>query len=418
MGGRVLSAPFGRGSVELGAQWLVGAESNPVTALATRYGVPRAKFLSAMQRGYAGDDVAEAQATAANATATPLIEQILNTTGSIDSNDSVDQVINSFSGGGGEEATSSRLSLTSPFLSQTVAGAPLDNLAAIYYNQTNNTLTGAAALSLGSLRLIPFNLAADINSTAPSTVKLNAPVTSISLDTFNATVQTRNGAKYSAQYVICTVPLGVLQEGAVQFRPALPNVTLEAIYRLGVGTVNPVHLIFNTPFWDATAETLSLSTSAQGGWVDFLSLLTFTGEAMLVALPGSVASAAIEQQTDAQVLQDVMAALRKKYGNAVPSSPVTYMVTRWGLNPFARGTHSYYAVGSAPADRSTLAEPVGGTLLFAGEAANSVFPASLHGAYLSGQAQADRIIAAMEFPDEGSAGVCMAQCYGATDVNL
>ncbi|MFT4925094.1 MAG: monoamine oxidase [Phenylobacterium sp.] len=41
-----------------------------------------------------------------------------------------------------------------------------------------------------------------------------------------------------------------------------------------------------------------------------------------------------------------------------------------------------------------LAEPVAGKVLFAGEATHAAYPSTVHGAYLSGEREADRIIAA------------------------
>jgi monoamine oxidase len=138
---------------------------------------------------------------------------------------------------------------------------------------------------------------------------------------------------------------------------------------------------------------------------------------MLVALPSGGMAAAVETMTDAEVVASALAALRGVYGAAVPARPSAFLVTRWGMNPYARGTHSYYAVGSSPADRATLLEPVGGSLLFAGEAASVLHPSTLHGAYQSGEGQAERILAAMEFPQEGD-DTCSAECYAMRDVEV
>jgi hypothetical protein len=79
--------------------------------------------------------------------------------------------------------------------------------------------------------------------------------------------------------------------------------------------------------------------------------------------------------------------------------------------------HGCRAVGSTPADRATLAEPVGGSLLFAGEAVHVRSPSSLHGAYQSGVGQAGRVLAAMRFPAQDNA-TCAAGCYGSADVEV
>jgi monoamine oxidase len=57
----------------------------------------------------------------------------------------------------------------------------------------------------------------------------------------------------------------------------------------------------------------------------------------------------------------------------------------------AYGSYSYIPVGVSPADRQTLAQPVGRRLFFAGEATSGEYPATVHGAYLSGVREAKRI---------------------------
>ena len=72
--------------------------------------------------------------------------------------------------------------------------------------------------------------------------------------------------------------------------------------------------------------------------------------------------------------------------------PTGALVTRWAADPYARGSYSFLAVGSSPADLRALAEPVGERLLFAGEATHEEFFATVHGAYMSGIREAERIL--------------------------
>jgi polyamine oxidase len=74
--------------------------------------------------------------------------------------------------------------------------------------------------------------------------------------------------------------------------------------------------------------------------------------------------------------------------------PLGARVTRWGSDPFARGSYGFLARGARPADRTALAAPVGARLYFAGEAASTDYPATVHGAHLSGQAAAAEIAGA------------------------
>src|SRR5262245_1594691 len=72
--------------------------------------------------------------------------------------------------------------------------------------------------------------------------------------------------------------------------------------------------------------------------------------------------------------------------------PIGALVTRWAADPYARGSYSFLAVGSSPADLRALAEPVSDRLLFAGEATHQGCFATVHGAYMTGVREAQRIL--------------------------
>ncbi len=69
-------------------------------------------------------------------------------------------------------------------------------------------------------------------------------------------------------------------------------------------------------------------------------------------------------------------------------------MTKWGADQYARGSYSFIAVGSSPDDMHALGEPVGDRLMFAGEATNPPeWFGTVHGAYMSGLREADRVLA-------------------------
>jgi monoamine oxidase len=65
----------------------------------------------------------------------------------------------------------------------------------------------------------------------------------------------------------------------------------------------------------------------------------------------------------------------------------------WKADPFARGSYSYALPGKAGC-RQVLAEPVDGRLFFAGEACSRADFSTAHGAYRTGVAAAEAVIAA------------------------
>ncbi len=61
------------------------------------------------------------------------------------------------------------------------------------------------------------------------------------------------------------------------------------------------------------------------------------------------------------------------------------MCSAWAADPLARGSYSSVGLGgTGGAAYDVLARPVGGRLFFAGEATTRRYPATMHGALLSG----------------------------------
>uniref|UniRef100_A0A3B5L2A3 Amine oxidase domain-containing protein n=1 Tax=Xiphophorus couchianus TaxID=32473 RepID=A0A3B5L2A3_9TELE len=80
----------------------------------------------------------------------------------------------------------------------------------------------------------------------------------------------------------------------------------------------------------------------------------------------------------------------------LPWQPKETVVTRWRADPWARGSYSYVAAGSSGNDYDLMAQPITPgppvpRLFFAGEHTIRNYPATVHGALLSGLREAGRI---------------------------
>ena len=85
-----------------------------------------------------------------------------------------------------------------------------------------------------------------------------------------------------------------------------------------------------------------------------------------------------------------MGEVRRLFGPSAPT-PVAWQRTRWGLDPWARGSYSHPRPGGGASSRAALAEPVGERLFFAGEA-TSDYVGTVHGAWLSGLRAAEEAL--------------------------
>ncbi len=104
-----------------------------------------------------------------------------------------------------------------------------------------------------------------------------------------------------------------------------------------------------------------------------------------------------DTMSDAELIEGATTALRGLVGGSIPE-PVAAATTRWRADAYAQGSYSFVAVGSSPADMDTLAEPIEGRVLFAGEATDSDWYATVDGALRSGLREARRVVPDVTLP--------------------
>ncbi|XP_028788986.1 LOW QUALITY PROTEIN: protein FLOWERING LOCUS D [Neltuma alba] len=199
---------------------------------------------------------------------------------------------------------------------------------------------------------------------------------------------------FEGDMALCTVPLGVLKKGSIKFIPELPQRKLDGIKRLGFGLLNKVAMLFPHVFWETDLDTFGRlfdDPSRRGEFFLFYSYATVAGGPLLIALVAGEAAHKFESMPPTDAVTRVLQILKGIYepkGINVPE-PIQTVCTRWGSDPFCFGSYSNVAVGASGDDYDILAESVGdGRLFFAGEATTRRYPATMHGAFLSGLREA------------------------------
>jgi len=229
-----------------------------------------------------------------------------------------------------------------------------------------------------------------------------------------------------ADYCVCTVPLGVLQQRRIRFEPNLPQLKWNAVDSIGMGTLNKVVLRFPHCFWGDELESLGvLHENGASHHKVFYDGTDETNNPILYCFLGGDASYRVDPppppvatttnqksnnndnnkatngggdgMTDDAIVNEIMDTLRTVFGGGrgdddevVVPDPLDYKVTRWNTDPFAFGSYSYTKVGCTEEAYDELIRPVG-NLLFAGEATSKTSHATVHGAWLSGEREAKRL---------------------------
>ena len=213
-------------------------------------------------------------------------------------------------------------------------------------------------------------------------VRLSHRVQHLEYGDDGVTITTDQGT-FDADYAVITLPLGVLKKGVVTFNPALPTDKQDAIITMGMGLLNKVFFRFPSVFWDEQVEGLGWISAEKGRWNAWLNMHAYTSLPILLGFNAAHFGRKLESWSDEVIIADGLEVLRTIYGPNIPY-PDAWQITRWASDPFAYGSYSFNAVGANATTRETLAQPVNGRLFFAGEATSVDYPATIHGAYLSG----------------------------------
>ena len=302
---------------------------------------------------------------------------------------------------------------------------PLNNLSLKHWDQDDDfEFIGSHTTVKNGYSCVPIALTDGLDirvNTAVTKIKYferGVEVTAENLKTNNSSVV------YKADLVLCTLTLGVLkvaisplsdnQENAVKFDPPLPDWKQQAIQRLGFGNLNKVVLCFDRIFWDPNTNLFGHVGSTTASRGELFLFWSISQSPVLLALVAGQSAAIMENVSDDVIVGRCIAVLKGIFGNTAVPQPKETVVTRWRADCWARGSYSFVSVGSSGSDYDLLAAPVTPhvevkietnneketqekdykempRLFFAGEHTIRNYPATVHGALLSGVREAGRI---------------------------
>lgn len=213
-----------------------------------------------------------------------------------------------------------------------------------------------------------------------------------------------DGSSFSADHIICTLPLGVLKNFAhVLFTPNLPENKKKAIKNLGFG--NPVKIYFEyeknvkwfknniRPLWQDTDRVPPLKWIRQ---VVEISKLPSSSRVIEIQIGGGFYEE-IEKLPDIEILKEVTNLMRCCFRNIHIPFPSGMLRSNWSSCACFLGGRPYFGLGSNMSDIRALAAPLKTetnepVLLFAGDATIEHGFGTINGARLSGIREAERII--------------------------
>jgi monoamine oxidase len=401
VGGRVVTDRRYGLATDLGASWIHGIDDSPVAAAAAAFGMPMVEFTVGGYQpdgrpiAYYGPDAERLSDAAAQRFADDVhtvdesLRAVIATSAPDDSYRDVTEAAIGLQNW--DEARAQRVREYLEHRSEEQYGAWIEDLAA--HGLDDDSIDGDEVVFPDGYDRLASHLAAGLN------VRLTHVVERIDWSTGGATVTTDFGT-VTADRIVVTVPVGVLQSDDFTIDPPLPQPVAGALRRLRMNAFEKIFLRFPTKFWDDDAYVIRQQGPESRWWHSWYDLTALHGTPTLLTFAAGPAAEETRDWPEEEIVESVLSQLRRLYGDRVPK-PSHVHITDWQDDPFAHGSYAYMTVGSTTDDHDVLATPVGGVLHLAGEATWTEDPATVTAAMCSGHRAAQNILG-REIPIAGA----------------
>lgn len=233
-------------------------------------------------------------------------------------------------------------------------------------------------------------------------IEYNKQVTSVEYTTSAIQVYCADGSMYTADKIICAVPLSILKEGSISFIPPLPSLNQNAINNLQMGHGVKIILKFTEAFWGDDVYDITFKSYPTEAWAPGLIRTGATNNILICFCMGERAAYLSSLGEDAiNVILNELDTLFD--GNATPAFLDSH-IQDWIKEPFIKGSYSYPSPGTytneTDSRRIDLTTAVDCKIFFAGEATSNNHPATVHGALESGARAAAEILECLSLGTE------------------
>ena len=224
-------------------------------------------------------------------------------------------------------------------------------------------------------------------------LELDAPVVAVDSSGPGVTLHLADGRTEEADRVIVAVPLKILQDGVIEFTPALPDWKLNAMDRVTVVDGLKVFLEMDSRFYpDVTYLNRIRDGGADHAAMDGVFRKVSSKNLVTVFCVGKHAKQYVDLDEDA-LLDRILENLDAPFDGAASRNLLQARVQNWSSEPWIRGAYAY-GFDNIRQDIADLAESVDDRLYFAG-AAFAPLPntVAVHGAMKSGYAAVAELLA-------------------------
>lgn len=259
-------------------------------------------------------------------------------------------------------------------------GVELSKSSAIGYFEESDKITGPDLLVYDGYDKILKGLLGDIK------INFNQVVKKIQHNSSGVKIFT-DRLTFDSEFVVITVPVSILQNKKILFEPALPKEKLEAIAKIPFGVFNKIILEFEESFWNSKKTTFfQLNKISKQRQDLILNLDPVLKKPVLAFLYSGERAKSME--TEDNHWRELEMELKSIFDTKIPN-PIRTVQTKWFSDPYSMGSYTYSTRNMI--DLTTEYSKQVGRLFFAGEGTHKEFSSYVHGAFLSGLREAEKI---------------------------
>ncbi len=212
---------------------------------------------------------------------------------------------------------------------------------------------------------------------------LNKPVSVVNYETDKVILKTADNDSYEADKVLITVPIKILQNRQISFKPALPDKKAVAINQIFMGDGIKIFVEFRERFYpDILAfGNIFKALGEESKFVYDAAFKKDSGKHILGLFAiNDKANAYTRLGSDEEIIQKFLAELDSMFEGKATASYVNHIIQNWSKEPGIQGAYSYSFNGKQKSIVQVIQESLIGKVYFAGEALSIDNQAMVQGA--------------------------------------
>ncbi len=250
-----------------------------------------------------------------------------------------------------------------------------------------------ASVNEGKDLIIESGLANMIDKWATGiNINLNNQVKQINWGRKQIEIYTKS-KKYVCKSVLLTVSNGILANEDIAFIPKLPDYKIRAIHNLPMGILNKIGVLFEEgTFKDNQLGWYVVTPDKYQNKISeiFSFEIRKKEKEHMIFFFGGKKGSDIENYPK-KYYKKIIEFIKKQFGDNIEKNIIKLIHSSWGKDPYSKGAYSY-ALPGHNFERDLLKKTLDKKVYFAGEATINKTYGTCHGAYISGNYAANKII--------------------------